>query len=455
MTINFYGAASEVTGSNFLIETPEVKLLVDCGLFQGRRRAQASLPRLAEEQNYHPFPYNPEAIEAVILTHAHLDHCGRIPKLWKDGFRGHIYATPATRDLAALIMADAADIMLHEAAEDGHQPLYLAADVAAVMSRFLPLGYHQSKPIAPGVLLTLYDAGHILGSATAALTVSGKQLVFSGDIGNQPVPIVRPPETPKEADVLVMEATYGSRQHEDPKVRRGKLRQLIQETVRTQGVLLIPAFALERTQELLYELNRLIEEDAIPPLPVFLDSPLAIEATAVYDRYSEYYNDDARYLQMNDSQLFSFPTLKLTKTVDQSKAIWDFKGPKIIIAGSGMMEGGRILHHAKRYFSTATTTLLIVGYQARGTLGRELLEGRKRVKIMGEWVSLKAQVVALGAYSAHADQPGLKRWLGQYEQPPKRIFLVHSEPEEATAFAHIIGSNHNVTIPKLNQRVEV
>lgn len=447
MKIGFYGAAGEVTGSNFLLELSAGLMLVDCGLFQGKR--------LAEAQNNEPFPYEPRAIKAAVLTHAHLDHCGRLPKLYKEGFRGKIYATAATRDLAELIMHDAASLMLREAEEEGGESLYLPVDVDNTMRLFETLDYREKKTILPGAMVELFDAGHILGSSTVLIEADGKKVVFSGDIGNHPAPILREPEVPSEADTVIMETTYGGRTHESSQDRRVKLRSVIRETITKHGILLIPAFALERTQELLYELGALIQEESIPAVPVFLDSPLAISATRVYYSYPEYFDADAQIILRQGGQLFSFPTLRITESVEQSKAIREINGSKIVVAGSGMMEGGRILYHARDFLGESATTLLIIGYQAVGTLGRRLYDGERRVKILGHFVNVKAHVVAIGAYSAHADEVGLEDWLHSFAKPPQQVFLVHSEGEGALAFAKRVGKGYPITIPELNQVVEV
>ncbi len=449
MEITFCGAASEVTGSNFLLKTDKYQILVDCGFFQGGH--------FAEDQNYKPWPFNPKDIDVLLLTHAHLDHCGRIPKLWRDGFRGKIFTTPATRDLAELIMTDAADIMLYESKEDRQRdPLYLLVDVSNSLSLFRPIEYHQKTTILPGVTIELFDAGHILGAASILIEADGKRVVFSGDIGNHPVPIVRDPETPPAADVVIMESTYGGRLHESPLDRRVKLRSVIRRTIAKQGNVIIPAFALERTQEILYELNQLAEEATIPPVPVFLDSPLASAATRVYYNYTQYFDDEALLRHKNGQDIFNFPMLKITESADQSKAIKEVKGSKIIVAGSGMMEGGRVVHHAADYLGDAAHTLLIVGYQGAGTLGRQLYDGHRRVKIKGKMLSVKAKVMAIGAYSAHADQAGLVDWLQGFADLPHQVYLVHGEEKEASALAKLLVSkDYNVTIPKMNQKVTI
>lgn len=447
MKLHFHGAAGQVTGSNFILETDKYRIMVDCGMFQG--------VKMADELNYEPLPYDPKSVHAIVLTHAHLDHCGRLPLLWKLGYRKKIFCTPATRDLAELIMEDAAEIMLHEAEEEGREPLYTAAEVAGVMGLFEAIDYESPTTILSGVELELYDAGHILGSASAVITAERKKIVFSGDIGNDPVPILRPPVTPPEADVVIMETTYGNRLHENGHDRKSKLRSVIRQTADKKGTLIIPAFAMERTQELLYELHQLMQEQAIPAMPIFLDSPLAIAATEVYYLYDQYYDDDARLWRQNGGDLFRFPLLKITATAGQSKAIREFPDPKIIIAGSGMMEGGRVVHHASDFLGLSSTTLLIVGYQGEGTLGRRLFEGDRKVKIKGHWVTVNAHVVAITAYSAHADQKALADWLGDFQKKPKQVFLVHGEKESSEDFAQLIGGQYEAYVPRANEVVDL
>ncbi len=447
MTVTFYGAASEVTGSSFLLKTEKYSILVDCGLFQGTQ--------FAEKENYQPLPFDAKSLDAMLLTHAHLDHCGRVPKLWKDGYRKAIYSTPPTKDLSQLIMADAADIMTHEASERQQEPLYLPVDVASVMPLFKTLDYRKRTEILPGVFVTFYDAGHILGSASILVEADETHIVFSGDIGNDPVPIMHPPETPPTADFVVMETTYGSRLHEDPTERRVKLRSVISQTVERNGTLLIPSFALERTQEILYEIAEMMREHSIPTVPIFLDSPLASEITAVYRRYESYYDEAAQLLILNGMELFNFPTLKIVSNIEESKAIREVKGAKVVIAGSGMMEGGRIRYHARDFLDDGATTLLFVGYQGKGTLGRALYDGKRIISLFDRRIHVKARVVAIGAYSAHADREGLKRWLSAFSHSPEQVCLVHGEVEESSAFAKTIAGNVTVVIPKRNQTVNV
>lgn len=449
MKLGFYGAAGEVTGSNFILETGKYRVLVDCGLFQGAR--------MAEKHNYQPLAYNPQDIDVIILTHAHLDHCGRLPLLWKLGYRGKIYSTPASCDLAELIMTDAAGIMQEEAQEDGHEPLYLTSHVVGAVSGFSPVEYGQKIEVLPGVMVEFYEAGHILGSASVVVSAEGKRIVFSGDLGNDPVPILRPSETPPLADVVIMETTYGNRLHDSPSGRRAKLRAVLRQAAARQGTLLIPAFAIERTQEILYELNQLTKEESLPAMPVFLDSPLAIAVTDVYYRYPRYFDEEAKLLRQQDpdANIFQFPLLKITATASQSKAIKAFPDPKVIIAGSGMMEGGRMIHHAANFLSLSSTTLLFVGYQANGTLGRELYDNKRKVKIKGRFVTVKSHVAAISAYSSHADRDGLTRWLDRFGQKPGKVFLVHGERQSSLDFASHLGERYNAYVPTENEVVDI
>lgn len=447
MKLGFYGAAGEVTGSNYVLTTSTATVMIDCGLFQGTK--------FAEDKNADPFDYNIKDIDVIVLTHAHLDHCGRLPRLWKEGFRGKIYATPATRDLAELIMSDAAHIMLEDAQEEGKEPLYLTVDVANTISLFELIEYHTPTEIAKGVKLEFYDAGHILGAAMALIEADGKKIVFSGDIGNHPVPILRQPEVFEAADVVIMETTYGGRTHESSQDRRQKLRSVIRQTADKKGTLIIPAFAVERTQEILYEMSLLVQEGTIPAIPVFLDSPLAIAATLVYHEYPRYYDDDAQLQIQHSGHLFSFPTLRITETASQSMAIRQIEGAKVIIAGSGMMEGGRVVHHAKDYLTSSENTLLFVGYQAEGTLGRKIYDGVRKVKIKRQFVDIKARVMAIGAYSSHADQPALIAWLDGIKKRPSHVFLVHGEQGQAEQFAQQIKDRYTVAIPEVGQEVEL
>ena len=442
MKIKFCGATQHVTGSNYWLETDkQEQFLIDCGLFQGAR--------IQEDFNFKPLLYDPSKIKNLILTHAHLDHCGRIPKLFAEGFNGSIYATEPTHDLTRIVLEDAVGLMQEESERDNDEPLYIANDVQRSFQRWNYLNYHQEEKIGQGITIKLYDDGHILGSASVQVKTENKIIVFSGDIGNPPVPFLRPTEAIKETDYLVIESTYGGIIHEPPQERLSKLQKAITDTISAGGTLMIPAFAVERAQELLYEINELVENKKIPQVPVFLDSPMAIKVTKVFRHFKEYYNSVDK-LQSYREDLMHFPGLQMTESVEASKKINDVKGAKVIIAGSGMMHGGRILHHAKRYLSDPNSALLIVGFQVEGSLGRRLYDGERKVTIHGEKINVKAKIKAIGAYSAHADQNGLLHFIDVMDKKPQKIFITHGELTQSQALSEKIKEKFKIecVIPK-------
>lgn len=450
MHLTFHGAAHEVTGSCYLLEIEDKKILVDCGMFQGSD--------FNEGRNHDPFPFAPSDIDAVLVTHAHVDHTGRIPKLVKDGFRGKIFITKATADLAQIIWNDAANIMQYDARKFQSPILFDTVDIAHVVNQCVGVDYYKENEIISGVTAVWKDAGHIFGAGFIEVTAEGKRVIFSGDIGNRDMPILRDTDRLGAADVLLCESTYGDRAHETREERRHMLVSVITDGIRRGGTIMVPAFSIERTQELIYELHIMREEEKIlPKIPIFLDSPMAIDALAVYKKYPEYYDRDAARRHMVGEDFLQFPGLVVTRTPEESKKINRVPGPKMVIAGAGMMNGGRILHHAYRYLSEADSTLLIIGYQAQGTLGRRLYEGAEEVKIFGEKITVRCAIKAIGGLSAHADQEKLVNWIRGAEKVPEKIYCTHGEAAAATALAHRLRDDLKIPtfVPTAGERVEI
>ncbi len=448
MKLTFYGAAQEVTGSCILIDTGKTRVLVDCGLFQGAS--------LAYERNLEPFRFDPKSLDAVILTHAHIDHIGRFPKLVKEGFHGRAFCTYPTRLLCKLMWLDAGKVMKDDAKRQGKPPVYTLDDIWPAWDCLHGMDYGTEVKVSDDFSFKFRDAGHIFGSAFVEISSGGRRLVCSGDIGNDNVPILRPTEPISDADFVVMESTYGDRVHENQQERIKLLRQAVLDTVKRKGVLMIPAFSLERTQEILYELNDMVESGQLPRVPFFLDSPLAIKVLPIYHQFPEYYNSQARELARSDD-FFDFPGLHITRKPDESRAISQIKPPKVIIAGSGMMHGGRIMHHLVDYLNNPNNTLLVVGFQAAGTLGREVMEGANRVHIDHEEILVKAKVEAINAYSAHADQLKLLRWVVSGTSKPEKVVLDHGELSSMEVLAGHIrqGKGIDTVIPGLGETVEL
>ncbi len=421
-----------VTGSNFLLEThtpggEPFRVLIDCGLRQGSR--------YVERDNFEPFPFNPSEIKAVFVTHAHIDHTGLLPKLVKQGFNGKIYGTAPTRDFAYELLMDSQDILRREAEQLKEDFLYEASDVEKVVALWQTVKYKEEVMVGP-IKATFRDVGHILGSMSPILTVEGKSIVFSGDLGNADPALIPKYDVLSDIspDYCVMESTYGDRMHENQNTRRDILEDVIEDAIKSGGTLMIPAFAMERTQDLLYEINELMEHGRIPNIHVFMDSPLAIKLTKVYEKYRDQLTPDVEKLTKHLG-FFDFKMLKMTPTTEESKAINDAPNPKIIIAGSGMSNGGRILHHERRYLSDPKSTILFIGYQAAGTLGRRVLDGEPTVKMFGEEIAVRCKVRSISGYSAHADQKTLMEWIYPMRRSLKKVFLVHGEPEASTVLA--------------------
>jgi len=449
MRLHFYGAAKMVTGANYLLEINGKKILIDCGLFQGEK--------FADKLNYEDWKFKPEEIDCVLITHSHIDHIGRLPKLYKDGFLGNIYSTPPTRDFAELALIDSANLLRKEAEEIGKMPLYAVDDIPALMEKWIGVGYYKKIEIAPGVNFTFYNAGHILGSAFILIEANGKKIIFSGDMGNPPVLFLNPPDKIDDVDYVILESAYGDRGHNHIEKRRALLEDLIEEAVLNKGVLLIPAFAMERTQQMLFEINELVEKKKIPYLPIFIDSPLAMKFIGVYTKYQNYFNKETLEIIKSGDEIFNFPGLEFTYTRAQSEKIEKTPPPKIIIAGSGMMQGGRIINHLINYLSDSKNILLIVSYQAKDSLGRKILDGAKEVEILGQKIKVGAKVVHIDSYSAHADQTQLLYWLASARKKIKKVFVVQGEEESAGHLAVKIKDTLavNAVVPNLGEVVDL
>lgn len=457
-TIGFYGAVRGVTGSCYLVETSAGKILVDCGMFQGGDEKWNRDPFSVKDGSASGGGFDPKEIAAVFVTHPHADHTGRLPKLIAEGFSGIVYMPEACRPLARIVLEDAAHILYEEAKRADEDPLFTADDVARTFERVEGVGYHRAIEPIPGVSAMFHEAGHVLGSAFVSLEADGRRIVFSGDIGNDDVPILPDTEPISKADIVVCESTYGDRVHKDRVHRRAELMECIASTVKDDGVLLIPSFSIERTQEVLYEMNQILLNDLHTSVPIYLDSPMAIRATQVYRDFKQYLRFDAPILSDPDRDFFSFPNLRETLTTEESKAIQNAPAPKVIIAGSGMMEGGRIMHHLRHYLPSEKTTLLIVGYQAEGTLGRRIQDGAKRVRIYGEEIEVRARVEEIGSFSAHGDRDKLTRWLQPTDGTiPKKIFLVHGDADQKKAFKKHLEQElgTEVHIPTFGEVIEI
>jgi len=458
LQLQFLGAARSVTGSSHLLEVNGAKILVDCGLYQERE---------LRYRNWNPFPVNPQTIDIVLLTHGHLDHCGLLPKLVKEGFRGKIMCTSPTQEIAKVVLLDSARIQEEDAKfkrkrheREGRKgpypeiPLYTENDAKKVFSLFESIKYEKLVNINSSVSISFYNAGHILGSSMIKVKVRSKDgektILFSGDVGRWNKPIIRDPTMFKQADYILVESTYGDRLHEDSSDIKSILGDIINSADKNGGNLVIPSFAVERTQELLYYLSELLYKDRIPHLFTFVDSPMAINITDIFKNYEDYFDKEMLNRIHSGNPPFYFSTLKLTRSTQESKAINHIKASCIIIAGSGMCTGGRIKHHLINNISRPESTILFIGYQAKGTLGRQIVEGIKHVRIHGQIYPVRANIVQINGLSAHADQSELLRWLSGIQSSPKHIFVVHGEQGAAFKFADIIHEkyNWNTSVPK-------
>ena len=468
MQLTFHGAARTVTGSQHLVEVNGSRILLDCGMFQGRRKDAFEINR--------NLPYDPASIDFLLLSHAHIDHSGNIPNLVKSGFDGEIVCTFATRDLCSTMLRDSGRIQEYDAkwlnkkrARKGEPPIepnYTESDAIESLKGFLAIGYDRPHQLTPDIKVTFRDAGHILGSAMVLLDIndqdSGKnvKLVFSGDIGRPDMPILRDPSTIESADILIMESTYGNRSHAPYPDTEKELERVVNETYQRGGSLVIPSFAVGRTQQLVYSLHQLVHDGKLPDMQVYVDSPLAINVTAIFRLHPEAF--DREIMDFMESERghdpFGFDSLRYTYATSESKELNTLKEPAIIISASGMAEAGRILHHLKNRVTDERNTILFVGWQAPHTLGRRIVEGRAKVKILGEEYPLKAQVEVLNGFSGHADHDGLVEWAAAFKDKPQHTFLVHGEETAALALATALESNvglENVIVPEMHQSFEL
>lgn len=441
--LSFLGAAQNVTGSSYLLETKGFRLLVDCGMYQERD---------LKSRNWDPFPTDPKTLDAVVLTHAHVDHCGLVPKIVKEGFKGRIYCTKATADIVEIVLLDSARIQTEDAAHkrrrherEGREgpypvePLYTVEDAEASIALLKGVDYEEEVVLAEGFTATFHNAGHILGSSSVMVEVAEngekRSILFSGDVGRWDLPILEDPWSPDHADYIITESTYGNRTHKPTDTIPDSLATIINETRGKGGNVVIPSFAIERTQELLYHLNGLLSEKKIPHLLAFVDSPMAIRVTEVFRRHPELFDEEAVELLKRGDHPCDFPGLTLTRTVHQSKSINHINGTALIIAGSGMCTGGRIKHHLANNIGREESTILFIGYQAVGTLGRIILEGAEEIRILGKQHKVRARIERINGFSAHADRNELMQWLSGLVEPPRQVFVTHGEPESANGFA--------------------
>jgi metallo-beta-lactamase family protein len=459
-TLQFLGAAGGVTGSKYLFSNDSDQVLIDCGLFQGLKELRL--------RNWAPLPIDLARLRSVVLTHAHIDHSGYLPRVVAKGFRGPVYATPGTCDLLRVMLPDAAHLQEEEARYANRKgfskhspalPLYTIENAEATLKLLRPVRVGAQVEVAKGVELDFGRVGHILGAGSArfAFAVNGqkKVLLDSGDLGRYDRPILKDPEPGVAADWLLIESTYGNRIH--PKDSENELRAVIKETAEQRRCLIIPAFAIGRTQELVYTIRKMEDAGEIPAIPVYVDSPMGIEATEIYSRHTEEHDFEMTQLSNHERNPLRSRRMVVAKTPEQSKAINDMKGPLIIISASGMATGGRVLHHLKHRLPNADTTVLLAGYQAEGTRGRSLQDGAKEIKMLGEVIAVRAKVKVLDGFSAHADQGEILRWLGTFPKAPKLTYIVHGEPAGAQALADLIRERlkWNVEIAKFQQKVSL
>jgi len=430
--ITFCGGTGSVTGANFLFEIDDKKILIDCGLTQGSE--------LADETNWAPFLFNPKEIDILFVTHSHIDHIGRIPKLIYEGFHGKIYSTKPTRALTLPMLLDTAGILSKDR-QFNLDKIYSEENINTAFFQWLSFEYHEKIKITDNLEVSFKNAGHILGSAMVEFIYKSKKILFTGDLGNSPSPLLPDTEKITDADYLIMESVYGNRNHESRDDRRRLLERVIEDNYKRKGTLIIPTFSLERSQELLFELNNLVENNRIPIMPIFFDSPLAIRLTEIFKQYKNYFNQTAQKVLSKDKYLFDFPGLHSTLRSEESRMINDMPDPKIIIAGSGMSSGGRIVHHEKHYLPDPNNTILLTGYQALGSMGRLIEEGIKKVHISGEEINVRAHVEVILGYSGHKDGNGLFNFVEDMKNAVKKVFIVMGEPKSSMFLVQKIRDN--------------
>lgn len=459
--VTFWGAARTVTGSMHLVEFAGKRILLDCGLFQGRRQE-------SRERNS-TFPFDPKSIDVVVLSHAHIDHAGNLPNLVKQGFNGLIYCTAATRDLCAIMLADSAKIQEEDAAhvnkhrdrgEKEIQPLYTRRDADRAVEGMFSVPYNRSVELLRGVRVEFFDAGHILGSAMVRLSfdhgAGGRTLTFTGDLGRKMLPILRDPAPIPPADVLICEATYGNKDHDAPETAADRLTEVIKRTFARGGKVLIPAFSVGRTQTVIYDLQQLIDRRELSDIPIYVDSPLAADATEVFQRHPECFDAETMELMERRRDIFTPRSVRFTRSVAESKAINGLGGPCVVIAASGMCESGRIIHHLAHHVEDPRTTVLIIGFQAQHTLGRRLVEQAPVVRVFGRDFQRRAEVVVLNGFSSHAGRSELLDALTPLQSRLSAVRLVHAEPDRAEALAAVLSERgfRNVAVPDRGESLE-
>ncbi|MDP2719397.1 MAG: MBL fold metallo-hydrolase [Dehalococcoidia bacterium] len=461
--LKFAGAAGNVTGSRYIVEANTARFMVDCGLYQ---------ERAFKNRNWESFLLPPDSVDALLLSHAHVDHCGLIPKFVRDGFRGKIFCTEATAELARIILLDAAKLQEEDAAfkrkrheREGRKgpfpevPLYTIEDAMASLPQFEPVKYNEKVHVGEGIVASFHDAGHVLGSSMIKIIISqggvDRTMVFSGDVGRWDRPILRDPSVFKDVDYFLVESTYGNRQHEGSPDVSDQLAEIINSTWKARGNVIVPSFALQRSQEILYHLNELLLQDRIPHLMVFLDSPMAVKMTEVFREHSELFDKKMSQLVRHNRSPFDFPGLKMVQSVDESKSINHISGTVMVIAGSGMCTGGRIKHHLVSNITRPESTIMFVGYQAVGTLGRLIVDGAKEVRILGQTYPVRARIAQVHGFSSHADKEELLKWLTSIENIPRQVFVVHGESEAAKEFGEYIKekTQWNVMVPQFGTEV--